>query len=217
MFTGFYTTNKGQQYIAKAMAGKTLVLTKAQYGNGMLPEGTGILTMTALVSPLADMPISKQQTKENCVITTTQFTNRINGNILEPFHLMEAGILGKVINADGSDDEDAPEILLFYANAGSTDKADYIPGTLTEFIINWPLTISESANVTVNIDESLIYPTMKDLNKRVPFDISIATKEEAEAGTNDTKMMTPQKVKVYVDKILGDVNIILDEINGKVV
>lgn len=215
MFTGFYTTDKGHNYIARALAGKSLVLTKSQYGNGELPEGAVITSMTQLVAPLADMQISKKNALGNSMTTTTQFSNRVNGIILDPFYFMEAGIFGKVMNEDGTADEDAPETLLFYANALTKEKADYIPGTLTEFLINWPIAISESANVTVEINESLVYLTLEDLNKRVPFDIAIATEAEAIAGTDNTKMMTPAKVASYVDKVLGDINTILDEINGE--
>ena len=167
MFSGFYTTNKGKAYIAKAVEGKTLVLTKGQYGNGTIPDGQSVMSVTALVSPLADMPISKISSQENVVTVTTQFSNRVNGVVIEPFHLMEAGIFGKVLNEDGTEDEDAPETLLYYANALTAEKADYITGILTEFIINWPLTISESANVTAIIDESLVYPTWKEFYELV--------------------------------------------------
>ena len=302
MFTGFHTTNKGQQYIAKATAGKTLVLTKGQFGNGELPEGTAITAMTTLASPISSMPISKKRTMNNSLIITTQFSNRVNGMIIEPFFFMEAGIFGKVMNADGTEDEDAPETLLLYANALNTEKADYIPGILTEFILNWPLTISETSSVTVEINESMIYPTMEEFNQRAPVKVTaegtgetleinsdetlkdglqlsitlskdleenqtivynggesvpiynangtlvtkgqqvagttmnvvynesegkwyivgggaveIATESEAKAGTNDTKMMTPKKVTLYVNEVLGNVNKILDDINGEVV
>lgn len=214
MFSEFYTTNNGQKYISKAMTGKTLVLTKGQYGEGIASKPSVIPAMTALISPIADMPISKRSSAENCVTTTTQFTNVVNGNVHTPFYFMEAGLFGKVINADGTEDAEYPETLLFYANALSKEKADYIPEVLTEFIMNWPLTISQSANVAVVINESLVYPTMKDLNGFKP---AIATEAEAKAATDDTKMMTPYKVSVYVDKVLGDVNTLLDSINGKVV
>ena len=213
MFTGFYTTNKGRQYIARAVAGKNLVITKALYGDGEMPDGAEIPSMTALVSPLADLPISKKSITEDSVTIKTQFSNKVNGQILMPFYLMEAGIFGKVKNADGTDDEDCPETLLYYANALTKEKADYIPGTLTEFIMNWPLTISSAESVTVEINESLIYPTMHEFNERT----AIATEEEAKAGTDNAKMMTPLRVSNYVNKVLGDVNTILDEINGKVV
>ena len=217
MFTGFHVTDKGHRYMAKAVEGKTLILTKAQYGNGELPEETAITSVTELISPLADMPISKKSSMSNIMTTTTQFSNKVNGKLLKPFYFMEAGVFGKVKNADGTDDEDAPETLVFYANAITADKADYIPGTLTEFILNWPLTIRGGAEVTVEINESLIYPTMKEFHERVPFKLEIATSEEAKEGTNDSKMMTPAKTKVYVDKVVGDINTILDTINGKVV
>lgn len=217
MFSGFYTTNKGHQYIARASTGKTLVFTRGQYGEGQMPDGAVITEMESLVAPLAELPISKQNSVDNRMTITTQFSNRVNGIVLSPFHLMEAGIYGKVVNADGTDDEDSPETLLLYTNALTKENADYIPGVLTEFLINWPLTFSEAANVTVEIDESLIYPTMAEFNERVSFKLEIATDKEAIEGTNDTKMMTPKKVKLYVDKVVGDINAILDTINGKVV
>lgn len=304
MFSGFYTTETGYKYISQSVAGKTLVFTKGQYGDGTMPEGAVITAMTALVSPIADMPISKQNTIDRTAITTTQFSNVINGKVHAPFYFMEAGVFGKLKNADGTDDEDGPEALLFYTNALTTDKADYIPGTLTEFLINWPLTISGAENITVEISESLIYPTMADLNERTGYkatsggtgdaltvevenkaltdgqqlsitlesdleayatlsynggealpimnangtevvdgqqlagtimsvvysekdkcwymtgggsSAAIATEEEAKAGTDDTKMMTPLKVAMYVDEVLGDVNTILDSINGEVI
>lgn len=302
MFTGFYTTDKGHQYIAKAVAGSSLVMTSGQFGNGMLPEGTDVASLTELVAPLGNLPIIKQKIVNNCVITTTQFTNLVNGGLMEPFHFMEAGLFGKVQNADGTDDEDAPETLLFYAYEPSTETADYISATLTEFFINWPLTISESANVTVKIDEGLIFPTVKQLYENTPRKVTaegtgdeivvtvdnvslkdgtqllvnltndltenatlqyngeeypiynangtpvtegqqlagstlnvvfneeqkcwyivgggsveVATAEEAKAGTDNTKMMTPLRVKNYVDEILGDINTILDSINGEVI
>lgn len=47
--------------------------------------------------------------------------------------------------------------------------------------------------------------------------VEIATEAEAKAGTDNLKMMTPLRVANYVDKVLGDVNTILDEINGEVI
>lgn len=303
MFSGFYTTDKGHQYLAKSMAGKTLVLTRGQFGNGALPEDVTITTVTALIAPLGELPISKQNTMNNCTTTTTQFSNKVNGTVLEPFHLMEAGLFGKLKNADGTDDEESPEALLFYANALTKDKADYIPGVLTEFLINWPLTISSATNVTVEINESLVFPTLEEVKALIPVNaeaggtgsaltiesdmkelkdgqqfmieltedleagatlshndgtaypiknangtvvtegqqkagttlnvifseeqgcwyilgggsMEIATEEEAKAGTDNLKVMTPLRVSNYVDKILGDVNKILDSINGEVI
>lgn len=188
MFIGFYTTDKALQYMAKATEGKTLVFTRGQYGNGELAEDTVILSLSALIAPLAELPISKKRSSENTMTITTQFSNKVNGRLLEPFHLMEAGLFGKVLNADGTEDETAPETLLLYANAQTKEKADHIPGVLTEFLINWPLTISGSANVTVEINESLIYPTMEDLNKRAPV---VA---ESEGTGNNIKVTAEQQL-----------------------
>ena len=207
MFTGFYTTNTGYGYIAKAVGGKRLVLTKGQFGDGILPEGVAIASVSALISKLGNLVISKQTTMKNCMTVQTQFSNNVNGSLLSPFYFMEAGLFGKIVNADGTDDDTSPEALIFYANAMSNEMADYIPGVLTEFVLNWPLTISESASVTVEIADSLVYFTRDDL----------ASETEAIAGTDNTKLMTPLRVSNYVDKILGDINIILDSINGEVI
>lgn len=304
MFTGFDTTNKGYQYIAAAKAGKTLVLTKGQYGSGSMPEGTEIPTMTALISPIADMPITKKTALDKSSIISTQFSNKVNGVIVNAFHFMEAGLFGKLKNADGTDNEDGPEALLFYGNAITTETADYIPAVLTESIINWTINTSGAENVTVEISESLLYPTLEEFNRLVAQKVTaggtsnaltvesevqhladktqilitltedignqptisynggddipvynpdgseikdgqfkagstmnvvysekdqcwylvgggggaveIATAEEALAGTDDTKMMTPKKVSIYVNQIVGNINTILDEINGEV-
>lgn len=301
MFTGFYITNKGQLYITKAIEGKKLVITKGQYGDGELPASASITTMTALLSPLAEMPISKRTSLENSVITTTQFSNSVDGQLLSPFYFMEAGLFGKVMNEDGTEDEDCPETLLMYANAQTREKADYIPAILTEFILNWPLAISATENVTVEINKSMVYPTLEEFDKRAPIrttaegtdkeitvisetdlvdelqmiitlpngmgayatlsyngteypikngngtfttagqqeagsavnvmfneaeecwyiigggSVEIATEAEAQAGTNNEKMMTPLRTKQYVETVIGVVNTILDTINGEVV
>lgn len=204
MFTGFYITDKGQQYIAKAMTGKTLVMTKGQYGDGVLPEGTVITSMTELVAPLADMQISKQNTLENCVTTTTQFSNRVDGKLLNPFYFMEAGLYAKVRNADGTDDEDSPETLICYTNAGSTSVADYIPGVLTEFILNWPLTISAAANVTVEISESLVYPTMQEFNARAPFKVTAGgTGDELTVSVDGLSLIDGSNLLITLPEDLG--------------
>ena len=305
MFTGFETTNKGYQYIAAAKTGKTLVLTKGQYGSGALPEGAEMSTMTELVAPIADMPITKKTVLDKSSIISTQFSNRVNGVIVNAFHFMEAGLFGKLKNADGTDCEDGPEALLFYGNALTTEIADYIPAVLNENLINWTIDTSGAANVTVEINESLLYPTLEEFNRLVAqkviaggtsnsltiesevqelkdktqFIVTLtedignqptisyngsdplpvynpdgseikegqfvagstmnviyseedqcwyligggggavekATEEEALAGTDDEKMMTPAKVALYVNKRIGDIDTILNEINGEVI
>lgn len=303
-FLGFYTTNKGNEYIARSMADQNLRFTSGKFGNGKVTAEINPLTLTDLVSPLGPLPISGKKTVGAQTIITTQFSNKVNGSILPPFRLTEAGIYGRLYNKDGTPDPNYPEVLLLYTYV-TEDKSDYIQGVLTEFLLNWPLEVSAAANITVDINESLVYPTKEEYNKtamhranvsgtgkelhaavdgvtlqdqtglivKLPEDlqdgatlsmndetkdypiknmdgtpvkagpiaganiavifsqkdqcwyligggggsVEIATEEEAKAGIDNTKMMTPLRTKQYVDVVIGDINAILDEINGEII
>ena len=84
---------------------------------------------------------------------------------------MEIGLFAKVVNADGTDDDEHPETLIGYAFDGHGDKI--IGTSLSEFIINIPLTVANADNVIVDID-SLVYPTLKqfedEINQRTTED-----------------------------------------------
>lgn len=178
MFNGFYLTYKGQEYIAKSLTGKTLVFTRGQFGNGSI--GSGIPNeRTSLVSALGDLTISKKTTSENRVTVTTQFSNKVNGSILPAFYLTEAGIYGKVLNADGTTDSE--EVLIAYAYCNQSE-ADYVQQVLTEFVLNWPMVISSEADVQVVIDDSLAYPTLAEFEENAL--ISRTGTVEVLRGTN---------------------------------
>ncbi len=117
-----------------------------------------------MIHPLGELPISKKSVKNSTIITTTQFSNRVGGSILPTFYLMEIGLFAKVVNADGTDDDEHPETLIGYAFDGHGDKI--IGTSLSEFIINIPLTVADVNNVTVDID-SLVYPTLKQFEDEV--------------------------------------------------
>lgn len=110
------------------------------------------------------MPISKKSVKNSTIITTTQFSNRVGSSILPTFYLTEIGLFAKLVNVDGTDDKEHPATLIGYAFDVHGDK---ISGTsLSEFIINIPLTVADVNNVTVDID-SLVYPTLKQFEDEV--------------------------------------------------
>ena len=299
MFSTFKPTQKGKEYIAQSLTGKRMVFTKGAFGNGILPEGTSPSSVTELVNKLGTMLVSDKNASGGKTIIGTQFSNRVNGAILEPFHLTEIALYAKLQTLDDVDDPDGPEALVLYSYT-TTEQSDYIPAILTEFLINWPLEVSESANITVVIDDSLAYPTLKQFNESISHkvtasgsgsalttvltgialednlqltvkltadlaenatlkfnnstaypikgldgknvkkgpkagswlnliysesdscwymlgggsSIEVATSEEAQAGTDDEKVMTPAKTKVYVDKVVGAIGSILDAING---
>ena len=153
----FYPTKAGIEYAALTAQGKIIEFTKGKFGDGVRST-ENITELTDLIHPLGELPISKKSVKNSTIITTTQFSNRVGGSILPTFYLMEIGLFAKVVNADGTDDDEHPETLIGYAFDGHGDKI--IGTSLSEFIINIPLTVADVNNVTVDID-SLVYPTLK--------------------------------------------------------
>ena len=159
----FYPTKAGIEYAALTAQGKIIEFTKGKFGDGVRSTEK-ITELTDLIHPLGELPISKKSVKNSTIITTTQFSNRVGGSILPTFYLMEIGLFAKVVNADGTDDDEHPETLIGYAFDGHGDKI--IGTSLSEFIINIPLTVADVNNVTVDID-SLVYPTLKQFEDEV--------------------------------------------------
>lgn len=218
-FELFYLTQTGTRYMAKVAAGERLVITRAEFGSGFL--SVGLSERTTLVEPLGEMSITKKRVEDNTMVLTAQFSNKKGDTLLDPFHLAEIGLYGKI-----EGETDYPEALIAYANAKTADKADYIPATLTEFLINWVLTISNAENVTVALDESLVYVTAdafgEELRKKadlvdgkVPEDQIPIPKITVDSQLSTTSANPIQNKAVAA--AIGNINTILDEINGEVV
>ena len=181
----------------------------------------GLNKRTALLEPMGEMAITKKRVEDNTMVLTAQFSNKKGDALLDPFHLAEIGLYGKI-----EGESDCPEALIAYANAKTADKADYIPATLTEFLINWVLTISNAENVTVTLDESLVYVTAdafgEELRKKadlvdgkVPEDQIPIPKITVDSQLSTTSANPIQNKAVAA--AIGNINTILDEINGEVV
>ena len=159
----FYPTKAGLEYAALTAQGKIIEFTKGKFGDG-IRSTENIAELTDLIHPLGELPISKKSVKNSTIITTTQFSNRVGGSILPTFYLTEIGLFAKLVNVDGTDDKEHPATLIGYAFDVHGDK---ISGTsLSEFIINIPLTVANADNVIVDID-SLVYPTLKQFEDEV--------------------------------------------------
>lgn len=218
-FELFYLTQTGTRYMAKVAASERLVITRAEFGSGFL--SVGLSERTTLVEPLGEMAITKKRVEDNTMVLTAQFSNKKGDTLLDPFHLAEIGLYGKI-----EGEPDYPEALIAYANAKTADKADYIPATLTEFLINWVLTVSNAENVTVALDESLVYVTAdafgEELRKKadlvdgkVPEDQIPIPKITVDSQLSTTSANPIQNKAVAA--AIGNINTILDEINGEVV
>ncbi len=157
----FYPTNKGLEYAALTAMGKSLVFTKGKFGNGVRTNES-IASMTELIKPLGELPIVKKIIKGNTILISTEFTNEVKGILLDTFYLSEVGLFAKLQNEDGTDDIDNPEVLVGYAFDSPGDKIS--GGVLTEFVINFPMTVAASENIVVEIS-SIAYALQKDLEE----------------------------------------------------
>lgn len=152
-------TNKGLALLAKTPAGEPVPVTRWQIGTGVLQEGQSEKDLTALISPLKYIPIASCQNTGNHCIVTGQFTNQG----MTQFNFEELGLLAT--------DPDEGEILYAVGEArGEGEVISSASEKLDEFIFAMDLVFDGTANVQVNITQSLIYATKEDLAGKADLD-----------------------------------------------
>lgn len=164
MIKQFIPTKNGLDYFSKALSDRVCVFTRGSFGNGVPAAEVDPMELAELISVKGPLTISDQSTEDGTINISTQFSNRIDGEILDPFYLTEVGIYGKLKTTSGQDDPEFGETLLIYGYI-TEDKADYIQDVLNEFIINFPVNFSEAPNIEIVIDKSMAYPTKKEFGE----------------------------------------------------
>ncbi|MGX4584973.1 phage tail-collar fiber domain-containing protein [Paenibacillus chitinolyticus] len=153
-FGGFVLTNKGRNLQAKAQTGVTLNYTRMGVGDGQL-GGQSIPVLTKLIGEKKSLAISKLkiQTQGRAVIGAVLS----NQDVATGFYFREIGIYAQ--------DPDEGEILYCYGNAGA--NAEYIPpvggADIIEKSIDAIVVVGNAANVTAEIDKSLVFASQNDL------------------------------------------------------
>ncbi|WP_405079350.1 phage tail protein [Paenibacillus chitinolyticus] len=153
-FGGFVLTNKGRNLQAKAQTGVTLNYTRMGVGDGQL-GGQSIPALTKLIGEKKSLAISKLkiQTQGRAVIGAVLS----NQDVTTGFYFREIGIYAQ--------DPDEGEILYCYGNAGA--NAEYIPpvggADIIEKSIDAIVVVGNAANVTAEIDKSLVFASQNDL------------------------------------------------------
>lgn len=154
-FDGIQITNRGRNLLAKAEAGLTkITYTKFSAGDGKL-AGQMPITLKALINEKISFPVSRLKIQnENVVVPGFEFSNQ---GIASGFFFREVGLWAT--------DPDLGEILYAYANAG--EGAEYIDAQNTSAVLkklfNFELTVSNTAQVTVVVDDTIIYATPQDV------------------------------------------------------
>ena len=138
-------TSAGAALLAKTPAGESVPVTRWQIGTGALEPETS-LDRTALVSPLKYIGVYSVTNKENQATVLGQFTNQG----MDAFDFEELALLAQ--------DPDIGEILMYYGNAfGQGEAIQAGTAQLREFIFGAQLTFYGQANVTAQVDQSLVF------------------------------------------------------------
>lgn len=155
MFEGLVLTEKGISMLNDMLNGETLTFTCIKMGDGNKPAD--VSTLTDLVNVKQTLPIARNSAIDNS--STIIGANLFGKDVDEGFYWREVGIFAK--------SWDDIEYLFSYSNAG--DEASFIPagGAVTEQLIDLNLVLGNMDNVHIEINDSLAYATMDELNKQL--------------------------------------------------
>ncbi|MBE6074185.1 MAG: hypothetical protein E7202_06605 [Selenomonas ruminantium] len=147
-------TNAGQDLLAESLAsGKALIFTKVELGDGNLATGQSISTLTALISPKMNVPLSSGSTDNG----QAKLRFAVGNSGLEAgFFAREVGIFAKA-GADGV------ETLYAYTNGGN--YVDFIPDKsrpIDDQIMDVYIVTGNASDVQIQVD-SAAYLTVEDM------------------------------------------------------
>ena len=144
--------------LVQSQNGHTLTFTKGKLGSGVLTDRDEITKFTDLKAPKMELPVVKKDDSQKEKIALT--FNTSNTALEEGFVSRELGIFAKLDNG--------AETLYAYSNAGN--NYDYIPSKDTpsdenRLVVN--LVVSSSANISVQIDKSIVYTHKSDVEEMI--------------------------------------------------
>ena len=151
-------TSQGTQMLVQAQNSHTLTFTCGKLGSGVLADSDDISKFTDLKSPKMTLPIVSADDSNPEKIVLTFDTS--NSELEQGFVSREIGIFAKLDNGS--------ETLYAYSNAGN--NYDYIPSKDTpsdENRLIVTLVVSSSANISVQIDKSIVYTHKSDVEEMI--------------------------------------------------
>lgn len=185
-FNNIILTDKGLNLIAETEAGKTLIFTKAELGDGDLLVTDNVKTFTDIKSVKLTLPFDKVSLDKNGQCTV-RFTVD-NTTLDEGFFAKEVGIFAKA-GTDGK------EYLYAYSNAGNF--CDYVSDKSTptsKEIFKITLVTGNTANVTAVLDKNIDYYTLDQAEDMV----ADTKKDLADVAKNTAKEAIQSEVDKYV-------------------
>ena len=172
--------------LVQAQNSHTLTFTCGKLGSGVLADSDDISKFTDLKSPKMTLPIvSVDDSNEEKLVLTFDTSNT---ELEEGFVSREIGIFAKLDNGS--------ETLYAYSNAGN--NYDYIPSKDTpsdenRLVVN--LVVSSSANISVQIDKSIVYTHKSDVDEM------IATHDASDTA-HETRFKLFEKISDFGNDII---------------
>lgn len=185
-FANLTFTSQGTQMLVQAQNSHTLTFTCGKLGSGALADSDDISKFTDLKSPKMTLPIvSVDDSNEEKLVLTFDTSNT---ELEEGFVSREIGIFAKLDNG--------AETLYAYSNAGN--NYDYIPSKDTpsdenRLVVN--LVVSSSANISVQIDKSIVYTHKSDVEEM------IATHDASDTA-HETRFKLFEKISDFGNDII---------------
>lgn len=197
VFGGMNITNRGIALQGKAQAGAQLNYTRIAIGDGSL-SGQSIPALNALISPKMNLTITRLQMQPpNKAVIGTVLNNAA---VTSGFFFREVGVFAQ--------DPDLGEILYAYANAGVT--ADYIPAgggsDIVEKVFDCRVVVGTAANITAEIDESLVYALQRDFDAK--FNATTGHKHTGAAGDGPQITAAGLAAGAATDTVIGNRTIV---------
>lgn len=159
-FSGYQLTKKGLALQAKAQAGKALQYTKISVGDGVVPNGISIDSLTNLISLQMNLsPIAAEAVGDGSARVRATLSNE---KLENGFILREIGVF--------ANDPDEGEILYAYTTAGSSgDPIPAVGGTTAiERVVEAVIIVGQATNIQFQV-KSGTYITIDELQKYTPL------------------------------------------------
>lgn len=185
-FANLTFTSQGTQMLVQAQNSHTLTFTCGKLGSGVLADTDDISKFTDLKSPKMTLPIvSVDDSNEEKLVLTFDTSNT---ELEEGFVSREIGIFAKLDNSS--------ETLYAYSNAGN--NYDYIPSKDTpsdenRLVVN--LVVSSSANISVQIDKSIVYTHKSDVEEMI-------ANHDAADTAHENRFKLFEKISDFADDII---------------
>ena len=175
-------TNDGRSLLAELHLGARFQPTKIVIGSGFLPEGKTTRTISAVVTPVIELPVAKaERVNKGTAVFGASFTNK---DTTEDFFYRELALYAKGVYADGTE---TAEVLYSYGNAGKV--AELIPAYQTANIVSKEIDllvyIGNDTQVILQMSDG-VYVGMKTFHRTV----AALRAEIAACGGNITKTIT---------------------------